>query len=72
MEQEKENFKTIATLVKESLSLDAIVHLILDNAEINDISKELRITNQPTIMQFIKYLYPEEYNNKLRELKTKE
>ena len=72
MEQEKENFKTLATLVKESLSLDAIVHLILDNAEISDISQELRITNQPTIMQFIKYLYPEEYKNKLRELKTKE
>lgn len=72
MEQEKENFKTLATLVKESLSLDAIIHLILDNAEISDVSQDLRITNQSTILQFIKYLYPKEYNDKLRELKTKE
>ena len=66
------NFKTVAALVKDSLGLDAVVHLIMDNAELNYNGKELKISNENTVLQFIKYLYPKLYDDKLNELKTKE
>lgn len=69
---ENNNFKTVAGLVKDSLGLDAVVHLIMDNAELNYNGKELKISNETTVLQFIKYLYPALYSEKLNELKTKE
>lgn len=66
---EKENFKTVANLVKDSLSLDVIIHLIMDNATLNYNGESLRITNEETVFQYIKYLYPNGYKAKLQELK---
>ena len=68
---DNENFKTLTTLIINNYSLDIIIHLIIDNAELNQSGKDLIITNEQTILQFIKYLYPHNYDNKLKELTKK-
>ena len=61
--------KFIMELAIDKNNLDALVHLIVDNAELNYTKSDLRITNESTIVQFIKYLYPKTYNDKLEQLK---
>lgn len=56
-------------LAIDKSNLEALVHLIVDNAELNYNGDDLRITNQETVLQFIKYLYPNTYKDKLEELK---
>jgi hypothetical protein len=62
--------KYIMELAIDKNNLNALVHLIIDNAELNYTKKDLRITNESTIVQFIKYLYPNIYKTKLEELKN--
>lgn len=61
--------KTLAELSKDKVNLDALIHLIIDNADLSYTKKDLRISNETTIMQFIKYLNSKLYNEKLEELK---
>lgn len=61
--------KYLMELAIDKNNLNALVHLIIDNAELNYNKKDLRITNESTIVQFIKYLYPNIYKTKLEELK---
>lgn len=66
-----EETKLLMELAKDKNNLEAIVHLIIDNATLNYKGADLRISNEETILQFIKYLYPNTYKEKLEEL-TKE
>lgn len=50
-------------------NLNILAHLIIDNAELNYKEEDLRISNESTVLHFIKYLYPNIYKNKLEELK---
>lgn len=59
----------IMKLAIDKSNLETLIHLIIDNAELNYTGEDLRITNQETILQFIKYLKPTTYENKLEELK---
>ena len=68
---EIKDIKIIAELLIDKSNLEALVHLIIDNAELNYKAEDLRIENEITVLQFIKYLYPNEYKNKLEELKNK-
>ena len=61
--------KFIMELAIDKNNLDALIHMIIDNAELNYTKSDLRITNESTIVQFIKYLYPKTYNDKLEQLK---
>lgn len=67
---EIKDMKIIAELFIDKSNLEALVHLIIDNAELNYKGEDLRIENEITILQFIKYLYPNEYKNKFEELKN--
>lgn len=67
-----EDTKFLMKLAIDKNNLDALVHLIIDNAELNYTGENLRITNESTIIQFIKYLYPNTYKDKLEELKKED
>ena len=71
MKNENE-FEYVLKLAIDKSNLDALVHLIIDNAELNYSGEDLRITNTETTLQFIKYLYPNTYLNKLRELQKED
>lgn len=62
----------IMKLAIDKNNLEALVHLIIDNAELNYTGEDLRITNAETVLQFIKYLYPNTYKDKLEELKKED
>lgn len=62
--------KTLAELSKDKVNLNALIHLIIDNADLSYTKVDLRISNETTILQFIKYINPKMYNEKLEELKT--
>lgn len=64
----KDDFEYVLKLAIDKSNLDALVHLIIDNAELNYNEEDLRITNSETVLQFIKYLYPNTYEKKLEEL----
>ncbi|MBQ1495997.1 MAG: hypothetical protein IIZ40_01415 [Bacilli bacterium] len=64
--------KFLIELAIDKNNLEALVHLIIDNAELDYSKKNLRITNDNTVMQFIKYLYPNTYKDKLEELKKED
>lgn len=64
-----EDTKFIMELAIDKNNLETLIHLIIDNAELNYTKDDLRIANESTILQFIKYLYPDTYKNKLEELK---
>ena len=61
-------FEYVLKLAIDKGNLDALVHLIIDNAELNYKNDDLRITNDSVILQFVKYLYPNTYLSKLKEL----
>ena len=61
-------FEYVLKLAIDKSNLDALVHLIIDNADLNYSGEDLRITNQETVLHFIKYLYPNTYLTKLSEL----
>lgn len=61
--------KFLMELAIDKNNLDTLLHLVIDNAELNYNKKDLRIGNESTIVQFIKYLNPIAYENKLKELK---
>ena len=65
-------FEYVLKLAIDKSNLDALVHLIIDNAELNYSGEDLRITNTETTLQFIKYLYPNTYITKLRELQQED
>ena len=67
-----EDTKFLMELAIDKNNLDILVHLIIDNAELNYNKKELRIGNDGTVVQFIKYLYPKAYKEKLEELKKED
>lgn len=68
----KDDFEYVLKLAIDKNNLDALVHIIVDNAKLSYSGDGLRITNEETIMQFIKYLYPNTYESKLDELKKEE
>ena len=59
-------------LAVDKNNLDALVHLIIDNADLNYSGEDLRIANVETVLQFIKYIYPKTYKEKLEELKKED
>lgn len=59
-------------LAVDKNNLDALVHLIIDNADLNYSGEDLRIANAETVLQFIKYIYPKTYKEKLEELKKED
>lgn len=65
----KDDFEFVLKLAIDKNNLDALVNLIINNAELNYTGEELRITNEKTIIDFIKFLCPNTYKNKLEELK---
>lgn len=65
-------FEYVLKLAIDKSNLDALVHLIIDNAELNYSGEDLRITNSETALQFIKYLYPNTYLSKLTELQRED
>lgn len=67
-----EETKLLMELAKDKNNLEAIVHLIIDNATLNYKGDDLRISNEETVLQFIKYLYPNTYKEKLEELKKED
>ncbi|MBQ3298604.1 MAG: hypothetical protein IJA94_06670 [Bacilli bacterium] len=64
--------KTLAELSRDKVNLDALIHLIIDNADLSYSKNDLRISNETTIVQFIKYVNPKLYNEKLEELKKED
>ena len=66
---ELKDMREMAELFVDKNNLDILVHLIVDNAELNYTGERLRINNEETIVQFIKYLYPNLYERKLIKLK---
>lgn len=66
------DFEYVLGLAVDKGNLDALVHLIIDNADLNYSGEDLRITNTETVLQFIKYLYPKTYKEKLEELKKED
>lgn len=63
-----EETKLLMDLAIDKNNLDILVNLIIDNATLNYKGNDLRISNEETVLQFIKYLYPTIYKNKLEEL----
>ena len=61
--------KFLIELAIDKNNLNALVHLIIENSELNYTKSDLRIGNESTIMQFINYLYPKTYKEKLEQLK---
>lgn len=61
--------KTLLEALIDKNNLNILAHLIIDNAELNYKEEDLRISNESTVLQFIKYLYPNIYKHKLEELK---
>ena len=69
----KENeYEYVLKLAIDKSNLDALVHLIIDNAELNYKGDDLRISNEEVVLQFIKYLYPNTYLTKLKELQKED
>lgn len=68
----KDDFEYVLKLAIDKSNLDVLVHLIIDNAELNYSGEDLRITNQETVLQFIKYLYSNTYKDRLEELKKED
>lgn len=64
--------KTLIEALLHKNNLDAVAHLIIDNSDLNYSRNNLKISNEDTILQFIKYLYPKLYNDKLQELKKED
>lgn len=64
--------KFLIELAIDKNNLEALVHLIIDNSELNYSGEDLRISNPETVLQFIKYLYPNTYKDKLEELKKED
>ena len=64
--------KVLMELAIDKNNLDALVHLIIDNAQLNYSGEDLRIANTETVLQFIKYIYPKTYKEKLEELKKED
>lgn len=67
-----EETKFLMELAIDKNNLDVLVHLIIDNADLNYNGDDLRIANAETVLQFIKYLYPKTYKEKLEELKKED
>lgn len=63
-----EDTKFLMELAIDKNNLEALLHLIIDNAELNYNGDGLRISNETTIIQFVKYLYPSTYREKLEQL----
>ena len=63
-----EDTKFLMELAIDKNNLEALLHLIIDNAELSYTGKDLRIANETTVMQFVKYLYPSTYREKLDKL----
>ena len=69
----KENeYEYVLKLAIDKSNLDALVHLIIDNAELNYKGDDLIISNDTSILQFVKYLYPNTYLTKLQKLKKED
>ena len=56
-----EETKFLMELAIDKNNLDVLVHLIIDNADLNYNGDDLRIANAETVLQFIKYIYPKTY-----------
>lgn len=69
----KENeYEYVLKLAIDKSNLDALIHLIIDNTELNYKGDDLRISNDTSILQFVKYLYPNTYLTKLQKLKKED
>ena len=67
-----DEFEYVLKLAIDKSNLDALVHLIIDNATLNYKGEDLRISNEEVVLQFIKYLYPNTYLTKLKELQKED
>ena len=67
-----DEFEYVLKLAIDKSNLDALVHLIIDNATLNYNGEDLRITNDTSVLQFVKYLYPNTYLTKLKELQKED
>ena len=67
-----DEFEYVLKLAIDKSNLDALVHLIIDNATLNYNGEDLRITNDTSVLQFVKYLYPNTYLSKLTELQKED
>lgn len=56
----------------ENNYLDLLIDLIIDNAELSYHKDSLRIDNDDTIMQVLKIIAKQKYENKLEDLQNKE
>ena len=65
--QMNETKELIQALVYKT-NLDTLANIIIENATLNYKGNDLRISNEEIVLQFIKYLYPTIYKNKLEEL----
>ena len=63
-----EDTKFLMELAIDKNNLEALLHLIIDNARLSYDNKDLKINNEDTIMQFVKYLYPSTYRERLEKL----
>ena len=52
--------------------LELLIELIIGNASLNYSKDELRINNDETIMQILKVIAKDKYENKLEDLQAKE
>ena len=67
-----EDTKFLIGLAIDKNNLETLVHLIIDNEDLNYSGEDLSIANTETVLQFIKYLYPKTYKEKLEELKKED
>lgn len=56
----------------ENNYLDLLINLIIDNAELSYHKDSLRIDNDDTIMQVLKIIAKDKYENRLEDLKNQE
>lgn len=61
-----------ATIKFENNYLDLLIDLIINNSKLNYDKNDLRIYNEETIMQIIKIIAKDKYENRLEDLKNKE
>lgn len=66
---DKELLDLLVNLKIEAKSYTTIVDTILDNCELGYGEDDLRIDSERSILAVVKALAPDEYNNRLNELK---
>lgn len=69
---EKDVNEMKATIKFENSYLDLLIDLIINNAELSYTKDSLRVGNDDTIMQVLKIIAEQKYENKLEDLINKD